>query len=75
MAVGNSMQSKKVWEIYNSLIKEFEKKTGVPVILNTSFNNNGEPIVESPADAVKSFHKTNLDALIIHNFLVYRFNK
>lgn len=61
--------------LYYSLIKEFEKKTGVPVVLNTSFNDSGEPIVESPADAVKSFHRTNLDALIIHNFLVRRRNK
>lgn len=57
---------------FYNLIEEFEKITGVPVVLNTSFNNNGEPIVESPSDAIKSFETTNLDALIIHNYLIER---
>lgn len=55
-----------------SLIKNFESITGVPVILNTSFNDNGEPIVETPLDAIKSFKRTNLDALFIHNYLIYK---
>jgi carbamoyltransferase len=42
----------------------------VPVILNTSFNDNGEPIVETPKDAVKALKTTNLDALIIGDYLV-----
>ncbi len=58
-------------KFYN-LIKEFEKITRVSVVLNTSFNNSGEPIVESPLDAIKSFKTTNLDALIIHNYLIER---
>jgi len=58
-------------QFYN-LIKEFEKITGVPVVLNTSFNDNGEPIVESPIDAIKSYHSTNLDALIIGDFLIIK---
>ncbi len=58
--------------LFYKLIEEFEKITGVPVVLNTSFNNNGEPIVESPLDAIKSFRTTNLDALIIHNYLIER---
>ena len=54
-----------------SLIKEFEKLTGVPVVLNTSFNNSGEPIVETPKDAVRTFKSTNLDALILGDYLVW----
>jgi carbamoyltransferase len=52
------------------LIKEFEKKTGCPMLINTSFNVRGEPIVESPMDAYKCFMGTDLDYLIIGNFLL-----
>ena len=45
------------WE----LLHEFFKVTGVPVLFNTSFNLGGEPIVESPVDAVKTFTKSNID--------------
>ena len=55
---------------FYSLIKEFQKITGVPVVLNTSFNDSGEPIVEAPQDAVKTFKSTNLDALIIGDYLI-----
>lgn len=55
---------------FYSLIKEFQKITGVPVVLNTSFNDSGEPIVETPEDAVRTFKSTNLDALIIGDYLV-----
>lgn len=54
-----------------SLIKEFQKLTGVPVVLNTSFNDSGEPIVETPKDAVRTFKSTNLDALIIGDYLLW----
>ena len=50
---------------YHSLITAFEKLTGVPVVLNTSFNIKGQPIVESPLDALSTFAGTGLDALII----------
>lgn len=53
-----------------SLIKEFQKITGVPVVLNTSFNDSGEPIVETPEDAMKTFKSTNLDALIVGDYLL-----
>jgi len=59
---------------YYKLIKEFEKIKGVPVLLNTSFNDNGEPIVCSPQDAISSFKRTNLDYLAIGNFLIRRGN-
>lgn len=56
---------------FYSLIKEFQKLTGVPIVLNTSFNDSGEPIVENPEDAVRTFKSTNLDALIIGNYLLW----
>lgn len=56
--------------LYYDLIREFGKITGVPVLLNTSFNIRGEPIVESPRDALKCFFDTGLDYLAIGNFLV-----
>ena len=46
------------------------KKTGVPILLNTSFNVDGEPIVESPENAIKTFMGTNIDVLIIGNYRV-----
>jgi carbamoyltransferase len=52
------------------LLKEFEKLTGVPVLLNTSFNIKGEPIVETPADAVKCFLSTGIDYLALHDMLI-----
>jgi carbamoyltransferase len=51
--------------LFYEIISGFKERTGVPVILNTSFNDNNEPIVESPADAVRCFLKTDIDALLI----------
>jgi carbamoyltransferase len=56
--------------VYYDLIKEFAALTGVPVVLNTSFNIAGEPIVETPADALRSFQSTHLDYLVIHDYLI-----
>lgn len=56
--------------IYYDLIKEFAKITGVPVLLNTSFNIKNEPIVESPEDAIRCFRSTNIDYLILGPYLV-----
>jgi carbamoyltransferase len=53
-----------------TLLKEFEAITGVPVLLNTSFNVKGEPIVETPRDAVDCFLSTGIDYLAIHDLLV-----
>ena len=55
---------------YHLLLKEFEKVSGVPVLLNTSFNVMGEPIVESPADAIRCFFTTGMDYLVLGNYLV-----
>lgn len=53
---------------YHSLIKRFKKETGCPVVVNTSFNVRGEPIVCTPEDAFKCFMGTDLDVLAIGNF-------
>lgn len=55
---------------YYDLLKAFHKKTGVPVLVNTSFNTRGEPVVCSPKDALESFWTTPLDALVIGSYLV-----
>jgi carbamoyltransferase len=52
------------------LLKEFEALTGVPVLINTSFNVKGEPIVETPKDAVVCFLTTGIDHLVLHDTLV-----
>ena len=56
--------------LYFELIEEFRCLTGIPVVLNTSFNLNGEPIVCSPQDALRTFFSSGLDALIMGNCLV-----
>ena len=55
---------------YYDLIKAFQARTGVPVLVNTSFNTRGEPVVCSPRDAVESFWTSPLDALVIGPFLL-----
>jgi carbamoyltransferase len=56
---------------YHALISEFEKQTGVPVVLNTSFNDN-EPIVCRPEEALDCFQRTQMDALVLGNSLITR---
>jgi len=56
--------------LYYDLITAFYARTGVPVLVNTSFNTRGEPMVNSPRDAVESFWTSPLDALVIGPFLV-----
>lgn len=62
--------SKEQDERYYGLIKEFEKITGTPVILNTSFNDHGEPIVNTPKQAIKDFYAMGLDVLVINDYIV-----
>lgn len=57
-------------QIFYNLITEFNKLTGIPLIANTSFNFNGDAIVETPEDAIKSFISMNLDYLAIGNYLI-----
>jgi len=55
---------------YYGLIERFGKSTGVPVVLNTSFNLRGEPIVTTPANAFSTFSKSEMDSLVLGNFIV-----
>jgi carbamoyltransferase len=61
---------KEVNPLYWRLIDEFGKRTGVPVVMNTSFNLRGEAIVNTPTDAVRTFFSSGMDALLIGSFLV-----
>ncbi len=56
--------------LYYALIEKFEEKTGIPVLLNTSFNLKGEPIVCTPEDALNTFIKSGMDLLCIGNYIV-----
>jgi len=56
----------------HKILKEYEKLTGIPVLINTSFNMHEEPIVCSPGDAIRAFHEGAVDVLAIENFLVWK---
>jgi carbamoyltransferase len=74
--IDNSARHQSVTEENNpkfyKLIKSFYEKTGVPVLLNTSFNGPKEPIVESPEDAIKTFLEIGLDFLVIGDILLMK---
>ena len=55
---------------YYAVIEEFHRRTGCPIIINTSFNVRGEPIVNSPQDAYRCFMRTNMDCLVLEDFLI-----
>jgi len=57
--------------VYN-LIKDYTKITKVPVLINTSFNTKGEPIVETPNEALKTFLTSGIDYLVLHNYLIQK---
>ena len=57
---------------FHALISAFYNKTGCPVIVNTSFNVRGEPIVESPDEAYTCFMRTEMDVLVLGNFILYK---
>jgi carbamoyltransferase len=59
---------------YHALLEEFKKLTGVPVLVNTSFNTRGEPIVCTPRDAIECFWTSPFDALVINSFLLEKNN-
>lgn len=54
------------------LVRAFEAKTGCPVLINTSFNVRGEPMVCSPADAYRCFMATEMDGLVMEDFLLLK---
>ena len=60
---------------FHLLLETFGKKTGHPVLINTSFNIQGEPIVETPQDALRCFFSTGLDVLVLNNFVVLKNNE
>jgi carbamoyltransferase len=57
---------------FYDLVKTFERKTGCPVIINTSFNVRGEPIVNTPEQAYRCFMSTNMDALVLERFVLVK---
>lgn len=58
--------------LYHALISKFKEKTGCPLVVNTSFNVRGEPIICTPKDAFKCFMGTDIDLLSIGSFLLYK---
>lgn len=58
--------------LYHALISKFKEKTGCPIVVNTSFNVRGEPIVCTPLDAFKCFMGTELDVLAVGSFLLFK---
>jgi carbamoyltransferase len=54
----------------HSLLQEFHRKTGCPILVNTSFNVRGEPIVCTPQDAYRCFNATEMDVLVLDNFVI-----
>ena len=60
---------------FHSLLKNFKEKTNCPILVNTSFNVRGEPIVNSPLDAYQCFIGTGLDMLVIENFVLLKENQ
>jgi carbamoyltransferase len=61
--------------LYHALIEEFDRKTGCPVIVNTSFNVRGEPIVCTPADAYRCFMRTHMDYLVLGTYILDKANQ
>ena len=57
---------------FHQLLEAFDAKTGCPVLVNTSFNVRGEPIVCSPADAYRCFMRTEMDCLVVENYLLLK---
>ncbi len=61
---------KEISSLYWRMIKSFEEKTGIPMVTNTSFNLTGEPLVNSPLDAIRDFYTSGLEALAMGPFLL-----
>jgi predicted NodU family carbamoyl transferase len=60
---------------FHRLIEHFGRLTGVPVLLNTSFNVKGEPIVNTPAEALETWERTGMDMLVLGDFVVRKARK
>jgi carbamoyltransferase len=69
LGTGRVQSLRREWNpLYYSLLESFGSTTGVPVLMNTSFNVRGEPIVSSPQDALRTFQKSGLDVLYAGNY-------
>ena len=64
--------NKKLHPEVTTLLQKYNEETKCPVLLNTSFNDNGQPIVETPKDAIKTFKNIDLDYLVIGNYFVVK---
>ena len=64
------MVNQRVLPLLHELLSEFERQTGVPVLLNTSFNVRGEPVVGNITDALRTFWSTGLDTLVAGPFVI-----
>ena len=77
--VDNTCRAQTVNETLNqqitTLLKNYKKVSGIPILMNTSFNDNGEPIVESPKDAILSFLNMDIDYLVMGDYIVSKQNK
>ncbi|MGA2586824.1 MAG: carbamoyltransferase C-terminal domain-containing protein, partial [Candidatus Aminicenantales bacterium] len=71
MGTGRLQTIREEWNPrYYKIVEKFGQATGVPVLLNTSFNLRGEPIVATPADAYSTFSKSGIDVLVLENFMI-----
>jgi carbamoyltransferase len=71
MGTGRLQTIREVWNPrYYNIVKKFGEATGVPVLLNTSFNLRGEPIVTSPANAFNTFSKSGIDVLVLGDYMI-----
>jgi carbamoyltransferase len=71
MGTGRLQTIREEWNPrYYRVIKKFGEATGTPVLLNTSFNLRGEPIVNTPQNAFNTFQASGIDLLVMENFLV-----
>lgn len=71
MGTGRLQTIRHDWNpLYYDIVDRFGQATGVPVLLNTSFNLRAEPIVASPGDALRTFHNSGIDLLVLENFII-----
>jgi carbamoyltransferase len=71
MGTGRLQTIREEWNPrYYRVVEKFGQATGVPVLLNTSFNLRGEPIVTTPANAYATFSKSGIDVLVMENYMV-----
>jgi carbamoyltransferase len=75
LGTGRLQTIRKQWNPrYYRMVERFDEETGVPVLMNTSFNLRGEPIVNTPANALNTFSNSGIDSLYIENYIVRKPN-